>query len=166
MKESLERKLSRKYKFLRPSQPRSIVKDNIKIMTHKLTKKETVEKVMLGKYKEPKFIADLMVFGMECDDGWYELLDTLCDDIQNHINDTGVPFKASQIKEKYGGLRFYYDGGDEMIMGMVSLAEEMSYHICENCGNKGELSVRHDWFKTLCSDCRKTEEFKGYKVKK
>jgi hypothetical protein len=57
--------------------------------------------------------------------------------------------KVQQIKEKFGGLRFYYDGGDERISGLVDMAESWAAHTCETCGNKGER--RHGgWVRTLC----------------
>ncbi|MDB4314438.1 hypothetical protein N9955_00255 [bacterium] len=61
----------------------------------------------------------------------------------------------SQIKEKFGGLRFYYSGGDEAISGMVCLAEQLSYRTCERCGQKGELDQSKNWMITLCEDCKK-----------
>ena len=41
---------------------------------------------------------------------------------------------ASQVKEKFGTLRFYVTGGDDMIRGMIWFAESMSGRICETCG--------------------------------
>jgi hypothetical protein len=41
---------------------------------------------------------------------------------------------AKQIKEKFGTLRFYYDGGDEFIRGLDSMAASMSSVTCEVCG--------------------------------
>lgn len=56
---------------------------------------------------------------------------------------------AVQVKEKFGGLRFYYNGGDDYIRGVVSMAEAMSYVTCETCGAPGKL--RGDrWVQTLC----------------
>jgi hypothetical protein len=46
---------------------------------------------------------------------------------------------ASQIKEKFGTLRFYYNGGDEFIRGVVSMAEAMTATTCETCGSPGIL---------------------------
>ena len=54
-----------------------------------------------------------------------------------------------QIKEKFGGLRFYYSGGDDMVDGMVRMAEAMSCTICEQCGNQGFVRGS-GWIKTLC----------------
>lgn len=56
---------------------------------------------------------------------------------------------AVQVKEKFGGLRFYYDGGDELIRGAVSMAEAMSYRTCDVCGAPG--TPNHDgWISTRC----------------
>lgn len=50
-------------------------------------------------------------------------------------------FKILQLKEKFGGLRFYYDcnafDDRREIAGAVSMAEQMSYRICEKCGLPG-----------------------------
>lgn len=58
---------------------------------------------------------------------------------------------VDQIKEKFGGLRFYYHGGDEHIAGMVTMAETWADRTCEKCGNKG---VRRSggWIRTLCDE--------------
>ncbi len=56
---------------------------------------------------------------------------------------------VDQIKEKFGGLRFYYHGGDNHIDGLVTMAESWASHTCETCGNMGK---RRDggWIRTLC----------------
>jgi len=52
-----------------------------------------------------------MCWGFECDDGWYNLIDMLCGLIQWDIDENGYPeITASQVKEKYGTLRFYTSG--------------------------------------------------------
>ena len=57
--------------------------------------------------------------------------------------------RVAQIKEKFGGLRFYYDGGDGHISGMVTMAESWAHRTCETCGNKGK-SREGGWIRTLC----------------
>jgi hypothetical protein len=58
---------------------------------------------------------------------------------------------VSQVKEKFGGLRFYYDGGNDNIRGMVGMAESLSAITCEQCGAPGDQ--RHDgWIRTLCNE--------------
>ena len=56
---------------------------------------------------------------------------------------------AAQVKEKYGTLRFYYDGGDRFIDGLECMAESMSAVTCEVCGNTGK-TVTGGWIRTLC----------------
>ena len=102
--------------------------------------------------------------GCECDDGWFDLIDTLCLSIQSHIDSevkcnnlskTAViklQVKAEQIKEKFGELRFYVSGGDDTTRGMISFAELMSKHICESCGNKATVRTS-GWIRNLCQSC-------------
>jgi len=108
---------------------------------------------------------------IECDEGWWPLIEVLSASIQNHILTTNqqrqallesnpynrpipdevVPVQIDQIKEKFGSLRYYYTGGDECIAGMVNLAEELSARICERCGNPGKIRTG-GWLKTLCDE--------------
>lgn len=54
-----------------------------------------------------------------------------------------------QIKQKFGTLRMYYDGGNETVKSVVSMAEDLSSTTCESCGNVGKL-YRIGWHRTLC----------------
>ena len=54
-----------------------------------------------------------------------------------------------QVKEKFGTLRFYYQGGDDTISGMVRMAESMSGVTCEECGKPG-TQTSGGWIKTVC----------------
>ena len=104
-----------------------------------------------------------MCWGITCGDGWYNILDTLCGQIQHHLEynaakDEGtIVTEATQVKEKFGGLRFYYDGGDEFIHGLVSMAEGLSCHTCEECGSPGTQNDK-GWIHTLCETCRESYE--------
>ena len=60
---------------------------------------------------------------------------------------------ASQVKEKFGGLRFYTNGYNEAVSAMISMAESMSYRTCEVCGNPGR-SNNYGWISTLCDTHR------------
>ena len=73
------------------------------------------------------------------------------DTMQNDIKVTPKVewIEVQQIKEKFGGLRFYYDGGDEQISGMVRMAELWAGRSCETCGNLGERRSG-GWIRTLC----------------
>ncbi len=60
--------------------------------------------------------------------------------------------RAAQVKEKFGGLRFYMTFQNDEIRELISEAETLSYETCEECGNPGEeRDVR--WVRTLCSHC-------------
>jgi hypothetical protein len=62
-----------------------------------------------------------------------------------------------QVKEKFGTLRFYYSGGDDVIDGMVRMAESMSGVTCEGCGNVGERRGG-GWVHTYCTPCEEARE--------
>jgi hypothetical protein len=86
------------------------------------------------------------LFGFECSDGWFRIILWLSESIQNHIDSHNnwaakspatkpiEQVKVVQVKEKFAGLRFYYGGGDDVIRGMVALAETIAYNTCEATG--------------------------------
>jgi hypothetical protein len=112
-----------------------------------------------------------MCWGMDCGDGWFWLLDNLCKAIQSYINshNDGVRIRkkhgtsldgdeerqveATQVKEKFGSLRFYINGGDEYVYGMIALAETMSWNICETCGSTEDIIHTGGWISTMCKSC-------------
>lgn len=123
--------------------------------------RDELDKQLCDKY--PKIFANrngdpretLMCWGFEIGDGWYNIIDQLCANIQHYINwknrdEQVVPqVVAIQVKEKFGSLRFYYDGGDDKVDGMVGMAESMSTVTCETCGSPGLLQ-RGGWLYTAC----------------
>lgn len=94
-------------------------------------------------------------FGFECGSGWYVILDTLMSNIQHYIkyNESDMKINITQIKEKFGGLRFYYDGGNDYIDGMVSMTESLSYRTCEFCGTTHNVGQTSGWISTICEEC-------------
>jgi hypothetical protein len=68
-----------------------------------------------------------------------------------------------QVKEKFGTLRFYYSGGDDVIDGMVRMAEAMSGTTCESCGNPGERRGG-GWVHTYCEPCEEARELARTKL--
>jgi hypothetical protein len=92
-------------------------------------------------------------WGFECSDGWFTIINMLCRNIQSHLNwKQEIPqVVVKQVKEKFGGLRFYVEGGDEYTNGLISMAEAMSEHTCEVCGHPGETR-QGGWIKVLCDD--------------
>lgn len=59
---------------------------------------------------------------------------------------------VTQVKEKYGTLRYYVSGvGD--IWTYERYAEIISSKICEQCGERGELICVKRWYLTMCKKC-------------
>ena len=88
-------------------------------------------------------------------DGWYSILWNLSQEVIDLCRERGeVPPKVLQVKEKFGGLRFYVQGSDDFIDGIIDLAESMSYRICSECGNQSTPQKRRGWIYTLCDNCR------------
>jgi hypothetical protein len=131
---------------------------------------EVFAKQMEEKY--PKMFAN-PYGGFAIGEGWWPIIESLCANIQSHTDwwnknrETRPVVEqvvVEQIKEKFGGLRFYYEGGDEQISGMVRMAEAWASHACEECGAPGTAGGK-GWIKTLCpthraeADARYAERF-------
>jgi hypothetical protein len=97
-----------------------------------------------------------MSWGLEVGEGWVTLIRKLCDDIM--ATNPPEDFKAEQVKEKFGGLRFYWSGGTDEISKLVDSAEAESYKTCENCGSKENITSEGAWITTLCKECRRKPE--------
>jgi hypothetical protein len=102
--------------------------------------------------------------GIAVGTGWWPIIETLCANIQSHTdwwnkNHETRPVVeqvvVEQIKEKFGGLRFYYSGGDDTVAGMVRMAEAWADIACEECGAAGTRRSG-GWIRTLC-DYHETE---------
>jgi len=112
------------------------------------------------------YLVTCMSFGFEHRDGWFNIIDALCANIQSHVNSKRFDFKdlsdeefdekyqtvAAQVKEKFGSLRFYADNCDEHSRGAISMAESISARTCEKCGSPGKLRAG-GWLVTLCDGC-------------
>jgi hypothetical protein len=68
---------------------------------------------------------------------------------------------ATQIKEKFGTLRFYYFGGDDYCRGVESMAELMSAVTCEVCSSPGKLR-KGGWIRTLCDEHAKESGYEDF----
>lgn len=56
---------------------------------------------------------------------------------------------ATQVKEKYGALRFYTDYATDAQQAYIDFAEGMSTRVCEVCGNRGKRKG-YSWVTTRC----------------
>jgi hypothetical protein len=63
---------------------------------------------------------------------------------------------VSDVKEKWGQLRFYTSGTSNEFLDLVNIMGWASEYICEKCGKVGKL-LRHGWWKTRCPECEKEE---------
>lgn len=112
----------------------------------------------------------LMAFGCECDDGWFNLISGMCAAIAHHLKfcDAAdrVAYQFVQIKEKFGGLRVYDNGSDDVVAGIILLAETLSYTTCEVCGSPGCVCHAGNWFKTLCPACAKELQYAAWEKEK
>lgn len=62
--------------------------------------------------------------------------------------------RAAQVKEKFGGLRFYMEGPVTAEMAQhISAAEALSLETCEVCGKPGTQAEGY-WIKIKCDDCK------------
>jgi hypothetical protein len=118
--------------------------------------------------------------GFACGEGWWPILEALCVNIQGHIDwknktrarllednpynhtipDEVEQVVVRQIKEKFGGLRFYYNGGDNEISGMVRMAESWAQRSCESCGSPATKQTS-GWIKNVCD-----KHFEEYEAKR
>jgi hypothetical protein len=109
--------------------------------------------------------ATCMAFGFECGPGWDGIIERLSEQLEFISNNSPVEVVATQVKEKFGGLRFYhYVGGDEadptwysIVNALIDGAEGRSYHTCEDCGKWGQRR-EGGWIRTLCDDCQSARE--------
>jgi len=109
-----------------------------------------------------------MCWGFSCGPGWYPLLFDLCQKIDYVSRRLGIIVKASQVKEKFATLRFYWNGilrpkpqsedlptnmsmDDDIIDTLVSHAENESARTCDVCGEYGKTYRICGWMRTLCA---------------
>jgi hypothetical protein len=98
-----------------------------------------------GFYSDRPSIKHCEVF--DVDSGWYPIIKDLIEDLIK----LGWDKQICQVKEKFGGLRFYINTGSDEIFKRIHLAENQSYEICETCGEKGEMRTDLGWYSTLCN---------------
>lgn len=77
-----------------------------------------------------------------------EKLDELKANMDNAASKIPV---AVQVKEKFGGLRFYVEKSNQQAQNYITFAESMSYRTCEVCGKPGNLYT-DGWHTVLCTE--------------
>ena len=87
---------------------------------------------------------------IECGDGWFDIISQLCEELY------AMCPKVVQIKEKFGGLRFYASftsNYSEQAWKLIRETEEASCEICETCGEKGEMRMIDGRMAVRCNKC-------------
>lgn len=89
-------------------------------------------------------------------DGWEPLIRRLSEKLEPLIaalpeSEYGRP-RASQVKEKFGTLRFYMTSATDEMYKLISEAESESARTCEMCGAPGKTRGG-GWLVTLCDGC-------------
>lgn len=115
-----------------------------------------------------------MYGGFAIGKGWWHIIERLSANIDSRVRwknemakkfpekyEECPPVTVHQIKEKFGGLRFYYEGGDDYVAGLVTMAESWAATTCETCGERGKFRSG-GWMRTLC-DVHEEERQRGMK---
>jgi len=103
--------------------------------------------------KYPKLFIDKPSIG--CGDGWYWLIDNLCENIEfaKNFKIDIYDVKITYIKEKFGVLDVFYEGHNQTILNYSSFATHLSTKICEECGSTKYMGKTSVWIRHLCKDC-------------
>lgn len=103
------------------------------------------------------YLADLGP-NYEAPSGW----DRLVYDLLVSLKSAGWTGEVMQIKEKYGGLRFYATNIFPEHDLLIQAAEALAWRTCEHCGAEGFLHQLGTWVKTLCSKHAVEENYIPY----
>lgn len=88
--------------------------------------------------------------------GWAGIVTRLVAD----LDDVVPGWRVTQVKEKFGGLRFGITLSDvtperaERAYDLVRAAEEESLRVCDMCGAAGSMYTSPGWARTRCEEHR------------
>lgn len=93
--------------------------------------------------------------GCWCPAGWEKLVTDLVVEVEREAAATGQALlRIDQIKEKFGGLRVYFNRiPSNKIQDLVSAAEKQAFQICDRCGQPGK-PTSNGWIATRCDEHR------------
>lgn len=99
-------------------------------------------------------------YGLNIHNGWEPILRDLASKIEPILEGMDIEKRklncVVQIKEKFGGLRFYRNKNIiNDILPLINEAEKKSMITCEYCGKAGKLHEmdKFRWVKTCCDKC-------------
>ena len=92
--------------------------------------------------------------GLDISPGWYDIVERLFEILEaSGFKD----IRVQQIKEKFGGLRFYYEGGDRGLYDKIEKVESQAYQTCDICSAEGEVTNSESgWRITRCKEHART----------
>jgi len=107
-----------------------------------------------------------MCWGLDVGDGWYDIIREICEGLERIRYEYGIVTYATQVKEKFGTLRFYTDHEPRLLkltkddydkaymeeMDLIVQGENKSAVTCEACGKPAKLQGT-GWKTTLCDSC-------------
>jgi len=130
--------------------------------------KKELQKKLFTKYKKIfrqhtlSPMKSCMAWGIECGDGWYKIIDKMCEGIQDYVDVMEIKqVEARQVKQKFGSLRVYYSPFETMIDAIVNEASMLSEITCEECGSKKKVkkyTVNQVWISPRCIKCMKGDQ--------
>ena len=93
------------------------------------------------------------LFGERCrndtPDGWQDIITDMCSRL-SAVDDLSP---IVQIKEKFGGLRVYFNTvTPDAAEAIIADAERACEETCDICGQHGKLIVSHQVYKVVCPD--------------
>lgn len=101
---------------------------------------------------------DLASMYQECWDlsvgeGWMPIVRSTSKEIKEI--DVEENIQVTQVKEKFGELRFYTNWSSEEIDTIITKGVVESRSTCEECGSKDTVTQRelNRWITTLCQEC-------------
>lgn len=92
--------------------------------------------------------------------GWRKsFIPNLIKELSKFLKDNNIKgYKIEQVKEKFGGLRWYHDDPSNLVYdNVIYKYEEMSYHTCCKCG-KPSTKFSKGWVLPYCDSCLKERE--------
>jgi hypothetical protein len=96
---------------------------------------------------------------ISCDKGWYPLIE----ECHSELKAVDPNYEILQIKEKFGGLRYYFETLDAdnypKMHEIVRKYEAKSFTVCEVTGNGGTLHKKGSRVKTLSTQIAAAEGF-------
>lgn len=119
---------------------------------------------LLTKYREQYPQLFETCFEVWLPQGWVPIIEKQLPVLEAIRVQTGLPVQIAQIKEKFGGLRFYMEALDELIFAKInSIIDDMereASQTCEVCGSKEKVTAdarQGYWIRNKCEKCHGSE---------